>query len=163
MLGKDPPPSLEVDGKGSYSIKIVRKTPHSMKIVRDVYLLVFNFVLYWNRLIIFSAAEIFRNLETCWRCTKALCLQVPLNSSGLWSCFLHGRCQNILKNIQMRELRKQVLKEKEVIISENGFYSTFYVKFWDPSNLEFNEKKNNDQYICNEQRREKVQRIYSTR
>jgi hypothetical protein len=46
MLGKDPPPSLEVNGKGSHSIKIVRKTPHSMKIVRDVYLLVFISVLY---------------------------------------------------------------------------------------------------------------------
>lgn len=127
MLGKDPPPSLEVNGKGSHSIKIVRKTPHSMKIVRDVYLLVFISVLYWNKLIIFSAAEIFRNLETCcWRCTKALCLQVSLNSSGLWSCFLQSRCQNILKNIKMRELRKQVLKDKEVIISENVFYSTFY-------------------------------------
>lgn len=32
MLGKDPPPALEVNGKGSHSIKIVRKTPHSMKI-----------------------------------------------------------------------------------------------------------------------------------
>jgi hypothetical protein len=40
MLGKDPPPALEVNGKGSHSIKIVRKTPHSMKIVRDVFLLV---------------------------------------------------------------------------------------------------------------------------
>jgi len=46
MLGKDPPISLEVNGKGSHSIKIVRKTPHSMKIVRYVYLLVFIFVLY---------------------------------------------------------------------------------------------------------------------
>lgn len=38
ILGKEPPPLLENNGKSSHSVKVVKKDSHSIRIVSNLYL-----------------------------------------------------------------------------------------------------------------------------